>query len=114
MRTLTELEQTLGIPGLVELDSGQGGFTKARITTKWGTAEIYLHGAQVTGFEKKGQPPLLFLSSHSRFEKGKAIRRGVPICFPWFGPKAGGPAHGFARITEWELVETKALGGGGA
>jgi glucose-6-phosphate 1-epimerase len=30
----------------------------------------------------------------------------VPICFPWFGPKAGDPAapvHGVARISAWNL-----------
>jgi D-hexose-6-phosphate mutarotase len=30
----------------------------------------------------------------------------VPICFPWFGPKAGSPdapLHGFARILPWTI-----------
>jgi len=31
----------------------------------------------------------------------------VPICFPWFGPKAGSPdapPHGFARILPWAVA----------
>ncbi|MDB6173143.1 MAG: aldose epimerase [Chthoniobacteraceae bacterium] len=46
------------------------------------------------------------MSAASHFSPGKAIRGGVPICFPWFGPRAGhpeSPAHGFARTTAWEV-----------
>jgi len=46
----------------------------------------------------------------SNFEKGKPIRGGVPICFPWFGPHASDatlPAHGFARSQEWQLVKAQ-------
>jgi glucose-6-phosphate 1-epimerase len=48
----------------------------------------------------------LFLSSKSRWENGRAIRGGVPICFPWFGNKADdskAPAHGFVRTKAWKL-----------
>jgi glucose-6-phosphate 1-epimerase len=49
---------------------------------------------------------VLFVSSRSTWKDGKAIRGGVPICFPWFGdklddPKA--PAHGFVRTKSWQL-----------
>lgn len=40
----------------------------------------------------------------STFQKGKAFRGGVPLCWPWFG-KAGSPSHGFARIMDWELAQ---------
>jgi D-hexose-6-phosphate mutarotase len=46
------------------------------------------------------------MSGSSRFEAGKPLRGGVPVCFPWFGPKAGSadsPIHGFARILPWTL-----------
>lgn len=49
---------------------------------------------------------MLFTSSKSRLEPGLPIRGGVPIAFPWFGPRAGGlqgPLHGFARIVEWTV-----------
>ena len=96
------------IPGRVTFARGSGGLPKINITTGQSTAEIYLHGAHVTGFQKNGEPPLLFMSRLSRFAAGKAIRGGVPICLPWFGPREGGPAHGFVRIRSWELVETSA------
>jgi len=100
------------IPGLVAITAGCGGLTKAVITSKAGTAEIYLHGAHVTAFQKTGEPPLLFMSAKSRFVPGEPIRGGVPVCFPWFGPRAGEPAHGFARLTEWQLVKTSVAAGG--
>src|SRR4029453_10385190 len=56
----------------------------------------------------KGERPVLWLSRASRFERTHAIRGGVPVCFPWFGQKAGAPEapmHGFARILPWHLVE---------
>ncbi|HMP82141.1 MAG TPA: D-hexose-6-phosphate mutarotase [Verrucomicrobiota bacterium] len=101
------------IPGNVAVSSGHGGLMKISVTTDRSTAEVYLHGAHVTQFQKNGEPPLLFMSRKSWFEAGKPIRGGVPICFPWFGPRDGGPAHGFARILPWELVETACQPKGG-
>jgi D-hexose-6-phosphate mutarotase len=100
------------IPGRVAIASGNGGLPKIVVTTKTSTAEIYLHGAHVTAFQKNGEPPLLFMSAKSYFADGKGIRGGIPICFPWFGNRDGEPSHGFARITEWQLVKTSAAADG--
>ena len=94
------------IAGRVEIVYGRGGLPLVKITTPWSTAEIYLHGAHVTHFQKNGEPPLIFLSAKSYFADGKGIRGGVPICCPWVGNRAGEPSHGFARITAWQLVKT--------
>jgi D-hexose-6-phosphate mutarotase len=96
------------IPGRVVIANGRGGLPKINVTSSSSTAEIYLNGAHVTAFQKNGEPPLIFMSAKSYFAPGKAIRGGVPICFPWFGGREGGPSHGFARITEWQLVNTSA------
>lgn len=72
-------------------------------------AFILKQGAQLIHFQPKGEMPLLWSASLSTYEEGKAFRGGIPLCWPWFG-KAGSPAHGFARIVEWNLVnhtETK-------
>jgi glucose-6-phosphate 1-epimerase len=98
----------LEIPGRVKFAAGNGGLPLVKIHTSWSTAEIYLHGAHITGFQKNGEPPLLFMSVKSHFAAGQPIRGGVPVCFPWFGNRDGEPAHGFARITEWELAKTAA------
>lgn len=112
-KTLDQLRQ-FEIPGVVTFDAGNGGLPKINLKTEQSTAEMYLHGAHVTGFQKTGEPPLLFLSWLSQFARGKAIRGGVPICLPWFGPREGDVLHGFARFTEWELAETEATPKGGA
>lgn len=69
-----------------------------------GWARISLQGAQVLEAELQGQP-LLWVSPLASHEPGKAVRGGVPVCFPWFGKHpAGLPAHGFARNQVWTLL----------
>lgn len=100
------------IPGRVAIVTGKGGLTEINITTPVSTAQIYTHGAHVTRFQKNGEPPFLFMSAESLFAAGKAIRGGVPICFPWFGGRTGDVAHGFARVTPWQIVKTSAAADG--
>lgn len=92
-------------PGRVTFLDGQNELAALEISTAWSRAEIYLHGAHVTQFERKDEPPLLFMSQFSRFEAGQPIRGGIPVIFPWFGPREGMGQHGFARIKDWELKE---------
>lgn len=96
-----------GIPGVVDLDDGRNGLPRVRVTADLATAEIYLHGAHITSFVPRGAKPVLFLSEKSHFDPAKPIRGGVPIVFPWFGPKAGSPEspiHGTARLQTWTLA----------
>jgi len=102
------------IPGRVSIMEGNGELPKVEVTGAASRAEVYLHGAHVTGFQLSGQPPLLFMSQCSRFAPNQPIRGGVPLILPWFGPREGEPAHGFARLTDWILHETSALPEGGA
>jgi D-hexose-6-phosphate mutarotase len=91
--------------GRVTFLDGQGELPMLEISTAWSTAEIYLHGAHVTQFKKKDEPPLLFVSQCSRFAEGQPIRGGIPVVFPWFGQREGLGQHGFARIKPWDLKE---------
>jgi D-hexose-6-phosphate mutarotase len=97
------------LPDGVRIERGSGGLDRLVIEAAEAIAHVYLHGAHVTHFQPRGTPPVLFLSCESRFDggmPGKAIRGGVPLCFPWFGPKLGdaaAPAHGFARLLAWEV-----------
>lgn len=79
-----------------------------RISNDAADAEIALHGAHVTQFSPEGQSGLLYLSKHALYEEGKAIRGGIPICWPWFGDHTEDPslpAHGFVRNRFWELLD---------
>lgn len=98
--------------GRVTFLDGHGDLPKLEISTRWSDAEIYLHGAHVTHFQKRGEAPLLFLSQVSRFSEGTAIRGGIPIIFPWFGARDGQPMHGFARTQSWRLKEILTLPNG--
>lgn len=101
----TEIKPKSPTPGRVSFLDGQGELPMLEVTTAWGTAEIYLHGAHVTRFKKHGEHPLLFVSQCSRFTEGQPIRGGVPIVLPWFGPRESMGQHGFARVKTWELKE---------
>src|SRR5512139_3598914 len=71
------------------------------------TGEVYDQGAQVTRWAPRGADPVLYVSTALRLAPGRAIRAGVPVCWPWFGPGRGGgmePMHGFVRTAEWDLV----------
>lgn len=92
-------------PGRVTFMDGRGELPMLEVSTRWSTAEIYLHGAHVTHFKKQDEPPLLFLSQCSRFAENEPIRGGIPIILPWFGPREGMGQHGFARVKTWELKE---------
>jgi D-hexose-6-phosphate mutarotase len=92
--------------GRVTFLDGRGDLPMIEITTPQSTAAIYFHGAHVTHFQKKDEPPLLFLSQCSNFADGQPIRGGIPIIFPWFGRPEDKPGqHGFARLKDWELRE---------
>ncbi len=106
----TETPNRFEIPNALRFEKASNGLTRAVISTPAAEAEIYLHGAHVTRWNPRGQQPVLFLSSKSLFAPGKAIRGGVPVIFPWFGPRSDGkpgPMHGFARTTEWVVERTE-------
>lgn len=92
-------------PGRVGFLDGRGEMPMIEVSTEWSTAGIYMHGAHITHFTKRNEPPLLFLSQCSRFSEREPIRGGVPIIFPWFGPREGMAQHGFARVKDWSVRE---------
>ncbi|CAG5123526.1 unnamed protein product, partial [Candidula unifasciata] len=64
------------------------------------TALVHLHGATLLSWKCRGIEHL-YLSQTAVFDNKKAIRGGVPVVFPNFGPWPLGPQHGFARIKRW-------------
>jgi glucose-6-phosphate 1-epimerase len=91
----------------VHFEDGPGGLVRARLEAPGGEAEIYLHGAHVAQFTPRGHAPLLFVSRESAFAPGQPIRGGVPVIFPWFGPREDGPLHGMARLLEWSVADVR-------
>ncbi|WP_139537898.1 D-hexose-6-phosphate mutarotase [Klebsiella spallanzanii] len=68
-------------------------------------ASFALQGAHLLSWKPAGEEEVLWLSDNTPFKNGVALRGGVPICWPWFGPAAqqGLPSHGFARNLPWTL-----------
>jgi glucose-6-phosphate 1-epimerase len=78
------------------------------VATPWSNAVVSLQGGRILQFQKKNEPPLLFLSK-KHHTQGIIHHGGVPLCFPWFGDRPGEKeAHGFARDAYWKL-EHKAM-----
>lgn len=96
----------------------QGELEKLQIKNQACSAELFLQGAHLTAWQPLDQKPVLFLSKKSAFQQGKAIRGGVPLIAPWFGARTAnpldmrtdGPSHGFARTSEWQLVDATTIG----
>src|SRR5262244_2264512 len=104
--TYADVDRRFGIADLAHVVEGQGGLPKVRITSPRVAAEMYLHGAHVTSWKPTGSEEVFFVSRQSRWEHGRAIRGGVPVCFPWFGNNVDNPhlpAHGLVRTKAWQL-----------
>ncbi|MGB5325871.1 MAG: D-hexose-6-phosphate mutarotase [Pseudomonadales bacterium] len=88
-----------------------------RIENESASAVIFLQGAQIASYQPRGQQAVLWLSDSCEYKRGKPLRGGIPVCWPWFGdlsrnPQAiidqvekadKAPAHGFVRDQEWQL-----------
>ncbi|BGP21716.1 hypothetical protein JCM10295v2_000591 [Rhodotorula toruloides] len=77
------------------------------------SVEVALKGATVISYVHDGRERL-FVSSKSdiRTSDSTAIRGGVPLCWPVFGPPPAGnelysklKQHGFARTNVWEVAD---------
>ena len=75
------------------------------------TAVISLYGAQLLSYQPSPEHEVLWLSPKASWHNGNAIRGGVPICWPWFGPVPTAfnpdnialPNHGLVRNRLWQL-----------
>lgn len=101
-----DLNHRFGVADRASVVVGRGGLTKVVVSAPAAFGEIYLQGGHVTSWVPKTSGEVLYLSPHSLWQDGHAIRGGVPVCFPWFGDKAddaAAPAHGFVRTRLWQL-----------
>ncbi len=75
------------------------------IETDDAVARVTPSGAHILSYHTfNTEYDILWVSEQAVFRKGKAIRGGIPVCWPWFG-KAGTPMHGLARISQWNMSE---------
>ncbi|KAJ4960105.1 hypothetical protein NE237_020015 [Protea cynaroides] len=67
------------------------------------TAEVLRYGGQVVSWKNDHGEELLFMSSKAIWKPPKAIRGGIPVCFPQFANFGTLEQHGFARNRWWSL-----------
>lgn len=109
------LNQKYALDGKLAFCQREDGFIYADVTANGAKAQILLYGAHLMSFVPAGEEEVLWMSPEAEFAEGKAVRGGVPICFPWFGPAPFDrnlPKHGFARLMEWDMAGSSVLGNG--
>jgi glucose-6-phosphate 1-epimerase len=86
-----------------------------RIRTSQAELLVAQQGAQILSYQRAGEPPLIWLSEQAAFQRGQAVRGGVPVCWPWFGDLGRNPPevqallqdeapfHGLVRNLDWRL-----------
>ena len=79
---------------------------------RWSTQDgasaiVALQGAHLVSWVPAGGAEALFVSERSPFAEGKAIRGGVPVCFPQFADRGPLAQHGFARTAPWAHAGTE-------
>ncbi len=96
------------LPPAIRLTEIAPGYPVFQIDHARCSAKVALHGAHVMSWKPAGEDEVLYLSPDAVFEEGRAIRGGIPICWPWFNAHPADsemPSHGIARARFWELVE---------
>lgn len=94
------------LPSSVRLSSEDSSYPIYEISHVLCTARVALHGAHVMEWKPAGAEEVLYLSPDAIFKEGKAIRGGIPLCWPWFNAHPSDPSqpsHGVARSTFWVL-----------
>ena len=115
--SIQQLNDEFARPGRVTFVAGPGGLPVAELRSTHGAGAVALHGGQALAFQPRGQAPVLWTSREAIYAPGKAIRGGIPVCWPWFGPHPDDPtkpAHGFVRTRRWRVLETAGSPGGAA
>ncbi len=113
---VAELNDEFGIEGLARVVASNGGLAAVVVTSPAAHGALFLHGGQVTSWVPTGAgTDVLFVSRQAVWQRDRAIRGGIPVCFPWFGAHPTNPAapsHGFARLREWRLASIEPRGDG--
>ena len=111
MQSEYELNKKFSINDQLHFVQKSSGIIVAEITSQFSRVTISTYGAQVLSYLPEGEvEDVLFLSEKAIYVQGKAIRGGIPVCWPCFSDDDSGfelPAHGFARNQVWQVIATK-------
>jgi glucose-6-phosphate 1-epimerase len=112
MQSQQQLNQQFAIDDQLHFELNEAGIVIATITNQFATVTLSTYGAHVLSYLPKGESEdVFFVSEQAVYGQGKAIRGGVPVCWPWFAEdmaESGKKPHGFARNQPWNVIATKA------
>ena len=118
---IQQLNADFGIANQIEFIAGKGGLPCIQINNDKASALISVYAGQVLSFKPVNEAEdLMFISKNAYFQDGKAIKGGVPICWPWFGAapeieskeQVKRPDHGFVRNSFWSVLSATVLENG--
>lgn len=121
--TAGELDARHGVAGALRFSQSALGGVVAELAAGGATAVVALKGGQVLSYipascgaaEAGHASDVLWLSPLARLDGARAVRGGIPVCWPWFGPhprEPAWPAHGMARTAAWQVLWTGKADGG--
>jgi glucose-6-phosphate 1-epimerase len=95
------------LPPCVRLAEMTPGYPVFEIDHPTCVARVALHGAHVMSWRPVDEEEVLYLSPDAVFKEGKAVRGGIPVCWPWFNAHPADPSqpsHGLVRGRFWEFL----------
>jgi len=118
---IQQLNADFAIANHIEFVAGKGGLPCIQVNNDKASALISIYAGQVLSFKPFNQvEDLMFVSDKAYFQEGKAIKGGIPICWPWFGAapeydnilQIKRPDHGFVRNNFWSVLSVAMLKNG--
>ena len=106
MQTLSQLNEAFPVNDEVTFSELANDYPAVSVCNQYASAKIALHGAHLIDYTPHDHQPIIFTSKAAIYKKGKAIRGGIPICWPWFNAHPSDqskPSHGYARTSMWSL-----------
>ncbi len=111
-QNISALNNRFAIDDRISFRDLGGEFIVADIANRHCSASISLQGAHLLSWTPSGQQPVIWMSDDAQLRKGKSVRGGIPVCWPWFGAhdsEISFPAHGFARTSMWNVTASELL-----
>jgi len=108
---IAALNERFGLERRLRFTEGKSGMTKVELTFDQARLELYLQGAHITRYQPAAGIEVLWMSDSALYQPGKALRGGIPLCWPWFGAHAyhsDMPQHGYARTSQFQISSTRA------
>jgi glucose-6-phosphate 1-epimerase len=112
--TADDSQQFGDLPGVEQTTAH--GLPAVRVITDSASGLVFMQGAHVAAWQPATRAAVIWMSEKAVYARGKALRGGVPICFPWFGPNAEHPEypqHGFARTRDFTYHGARRAADGG-